>query len=146
MSPDKQLEWVNLPTGSVVTCRVCQGQIDISDKREQHVVKCGACNEATVSLTNLPHSKACFSTMNLKLNLFVFFASLFGIPHRERNMSDAPATVYLFVAHLLKESRVPDLIANVSLTWLQALLCNYLRWEWPRSPAHIVVIHSCLTH
>lgn len=31
----------------VVTCRVCQGMIDISGKREQHVVKCSSCSEAT---------------------------------------------------------------------------------------------------
>jgi len=31
----------------MVTCRVCQGMIDIAGKREQHVVKCPACNEAT---------------------------------------------------------------------------------------------------
>jgi phosphatidylinositol-4,5-bisphosphate 4-phosphatase len=34
----------------MVTCRVCQAMIDISGKREQHVVKCGQCNEATVSI------------------------------------------------------------------------------------------------
>lgn len=34
--------------GPVVTCRVCQAMIDISWKREQHVVKCMQCNEATV--------------------------------------------------------------------------------------------------
>jgi hypothetical protein len=33
----------------MVTCRVCQAMIDISGKRDQHVVKCGQCNEATVS-------------------------------------------------------------------------------------------------
>lgn len=33
----------------MVTCRVCQAMIDISGKREQHVVKCAQCNEATVS-------------------------------------------------------------------------------------------------
>lgn len=33
----------------MVTCRVCQTMIDISGKMEQHVVKCGKCNEATVS-------------------------------------------------------------------------------------------------
>lgn len=33
----------------MVTCRVCQAMIDISGKREQHVVKCSECNEATVS-------------------------------------------------------------------------------------------------
>lgn len=31
----------------MVTCRVCQAMIDISGKREQHVVKCFNCNEAT---------------------------------------------------------------------------------------------------
>lgn len=38
-------------TGGVpmVTCRVCQAMIDISGKRDQHVVKCIQCNEATVS-------------------------------------------------------------------------------------------------
>lgn len=34
----------------MVTCRVCQDMIDITNKREQHVVKCGKCNEATVSV------------------------------------------------------------------------------------------------
>ena len=33
----------------MVTCRVCSAMIDISWKREQHVVKCNQCNEATVS-------------------------------------------------------------------------------------------------
>lgn len=33
----------------MVTCRVCQAMIDISGKRDQHVVKCSQCNEATVS-------------------------------------------------------------------------------------------------
>lgn len=43
----------------MVTCRVCQAMIDISGKRDQHVVKCGQCNEATVSkmfLSNKPKS------------------------------------------------------------------------------------------
>lgn len=35
----------------MVTCRVCQAMIDISGKRDQHVVKCSQCNEATVSNT-----------------------------------------------------------------------------------------------
>jgi Transmembrane protein 55A len=34
---------------AMVTCRVCQALIDISGKRDQHVVKCGQCHEATVS-------------------------------------------------------------------------------------------------
>ena len=36
----------------MVTCRVCQAMIDISGKREQHVVKCSECNEATVSFSS----------------------------------------------------------------------------------------------
>jgi len=37
----------------MVTCRVCQAMIDISGKRDQHVVKCSQCNEATVCDSNL---------------------------------------------------------------------------------------------
>lgn len=46
----------------MVTCRVCQAMIDISGKRDQHVVKCVHCNEATVrkemltELSALPES------------------------------------------------------------------------------------------
>lgn len=41
-----------MPHGGVpmVTCRVCQAMIDITSKREQHVVKCNQCHEATVKL------------------------------------------------------------------------------------------------
>jgi len=53
---DRALEWVTLPSGSMVTCRVCQGTIDISDKHEQHVVKCPSCNEAT-PIRNPPPGK-----------------------------------------------------------------------------------------
>lgn len=42
--------------GPVVTCRVCQAMIDISWKREQHVVKCLQCNEAT-PIRNAPPGK-----------------------------------------------------------------------------------------
>ena len=31
----------------MVTCRVCGNPIDISGKRDQHVVKCPVCTEAT---------------------------------------------------------------------------------------------------
>lgn len=34
---------------SKVTCRVCQEMIDVIGKKDQHVVKCNRCNEATVS-------------------------------------------------------------------------------------------------
>ncbi|KAK1126812.1 hypothetical protein K0M31_004433 [Melipona bicolor] len=40
----------------MVTCRVCQAMIDISGKRDQHVVKCGQCNEAT-PIRNAPPGK-----------------------------------------------------------------------------------------
>lgn len=35
----------------MVTCRVCAAMIDISSKKEQHVVKCLQCQEATVSVS-----------------------------------------------------------------------------------------------
>ncbi|KAK4876813.1 hypothetical protein RN001_009319 [Aquatica leii] len=40
----------------MVTCRVCQAMIDISGKRDQHVVKCNQCNEAT-PIRNAPPGK-----------------------------------------------------------------------------------------
>lgn len=40
----------------MVTCRVCQGMIDITSKRDQHVVKCLQCNEAT-PIRNAPPGK-----------------------------------------------------------------------------------------
>lgn len=36
---------------SIVPCRVCGSMIDIMNKKDQHVVKCEYCNEATVSIT-----------------------------------------------------------------------------------------------
>ncbi|XP_011494135.1 PREDICTED: type 1 phosphatidylinositol 4,5-bisphosphate 4-phosphatase [Ceratosolen solmsi marchali] len=39
-----------------VTCRVCQAMIDICGKRDQHVVKCNQCNEAT-PIKNAPAGK-----------------------------------------------------------------------------------------
>jgi len=53
---DRTLEWVSFPSGSVVTCRVCQATVDISDKQDQHVVKCSQCNEAT-PIRNPPPGK-----------------------------------------------------------------------------------------
>ncbi|KAL1128830.1 hypothetical protein AAG570_013364 [Ranatra chinensis] len=40
----------------MVTCRVCQDMIDVSGKRDQHVVKCMRCNEAT-PIRNAPPGK-----------------------------------------------------------------------------------------
>lgn len=39
---------------SIIACRVCGSMIDISSKKDQHVVKCEYCNEATVSMTKNP--------------------------------------------------------------------------------------------
>ncbi|CAG0890597.1 unnamed protein product [Darwinula stevensoni] len=44
------------PGMNVVTCRVCQALIDISSKKEQHVVKCTHCHEAT-PIKNAPPGK-----------------------------------------------------------------------------------------
>lgn len=47
----------------VITCRVCQSPINVEGKMHQHVVKCGVCNEATVSynyLQNRPGSSFWF--------------------------------------------------------------------------------------
>ncbi|XP_076685754.1 type 1 phosphatidylinositol 4,5-bisphosphate 4-phosphatase isoform X1 [Andrena cerasifolii] len=48
----------SLPQGGVpmITCRVCQAMIDICGKRDQHVVKCSLCNEAT-PIRNAPPGK-----------------------------------------------------------------------------------------
>lgn len=35
---------------SMIQCRVCQSMIDTNNKKEQFVVKCEYCNEATVSI------------------------------------------------------------------------------------------------
>lgn len=61
-----------IPQGGVpmVTCRVCQAMIDISSKREQHVVKCHQCQEATV-IESFQKSKNI-----LKLLFFSFFQML----------------------------------------------------------------------
>lgn len=52
----------------MVTCRVCQSMIDITSKRDQHVVKCLQCNEATVRKIVL------FNT-NQKINDFLYFTA-----------------------------------------------------------------------
>jgi len=35
---------------SLISCDVCGAMLDITNKREQHVVKCDFCKEATVSI------------------------------------------------------------------------------------------------
>ena len=38
----------NVASKNVLACQVCGYMIDITDKKEQRVVKCKNCNEATV--------------------------------------------------------------------------------------------------
>jgi len=49
IGPDELPPPYNTLTGGVpmVSCRVCNNMIDISGKKDQHVVKCPQCNEAT---------------------------------------------------------------------------------------------------
>lgn len=67
----------------MVTCRVCQAMIDITEKRDQHVVKCSQCLEATVRLNFVEGSEvylfcACFSRSAMR--------------RRARNTCDVRAT------------------------------------------------------
>lgn len=73
----------------MITCRVCQSPINVEGKMHQHVVKCGVCNEATVSynylqngpcfLDPLSGSRSCLRTIHetyfqfLDLAAAVFF-------------------------------------------------------------------------
>lgn len=43
----------NIGTNNLLACLVCGSMIDITIKKDQHVVKCDNCNEATVSLSTL---------------------------------------------------------------------------------------------
>ncbi|KAI4471366.1 hypothetical protein MML48_1g10567 [Holotrichia oblita] len=70
----------------MVTCRVCQAMIDISGKRDQHVVKCCQCNEATFNTLNnalarCPHCRKVSSVgpdyARGRANIFLIFALLF---------------------------------------------------------------------
>eukprot|EP00092_Neocalanus_flemingeri_P079388 GFUD01098908.1.p1 GENE.GFUD01098908.1~~GFUD01098908.1.p1 ORF type:complete len:250 (-),score=71.23 GFUD01098908.1:280-1029(-) len=49
IGPDELPPPYNTLAGGVpmVSCRVCSNMVDISSKKEQHVVKCNSCNEAT---------------------------------------------------------------------------------------------------
>lgn len=54
-APDTDRVSTNINAGdeeppSLIPCRVCGSMIDISNRRDQHVVKCGYCSEATVSV------------------------------------------------------------------------------------------------
>lgn len=90
----------------MVTCRVCQGMIDITSKRDQHVVKCLQCNEATVSYITIA------GEIMQKLFLILYF-SLYVMHHQAKNTYVAHAIVCLFVKVHLNVLLVHDLIASV---------------------------------
>lgn len=50
----------------MITCRVCQSPINVEGKMHQHVVKCGVCNEATVSYTYLQKKRALFPASSFR--------------------------------------------------------------------------------
>lgn len=70
----------------MVTCRVCQAMIDISGKREQHVVKCGQCNEATVS--TIHHFSILYCEGEIKFHSFniILICSQYVMPLQGRSM------------------------------------------------------------
>lgn len=65
----------------MVTCRVCQAMIDISGKRDQHVVKCVHCNEATVSfmysISNGSEVHCSFTNISVSLLQAIFEKKLY---------------------------------------------------------------------
>lgn len=75
----------------MVTCRVCQAMIDISGKRDQHVVKCGQCNEATVSTAQCYFDPLLYSDLHL-MNCFVILSQS-AMPLQGKSMCGAHAIV-----------------------------------------------------
>lgn len=68
MIPPIASEALPAPAGAttvnnLLACLVCGSMIDVTNLKEQHVVKCANCNEATVSLT-------IFSYTLLSTNIF----------------------------------------------------------------------------
>src|SRR6218665_2714109 len=60
----------SMASNNLIACLVCGSMIDISDKKDQHVVKCNNCNEATVSQTTIFSSNFVISLPpNLMTNL-----------------------------------------------------------------------------
>ena len=53
---------------NLIMLQVCQNPIDISGKKEQHVVKCNLCNEAT-PIRNAPPGSFAHAMNNLNLVL-----------------------------------------------------------------------------
>ena len=84
-----------------IPCEVCDERIDISTKRDQHVVKCEKCGEATVSVVVISMKKG---VVTLPLSLFLLLSassflepslnSLFEILHQEKSMFDVLVTAY----------------------------------------------------
>lgn len=53
----------------VISCRVCQSLISVEGKIHQHVVKCGVCNEATVSLNTFARNTQNSVFVSVMLNV-----------------------------------------------------------------------------
>ncbi len=95
----------------MVACRVCGSMIDVSGKRDQHVVKCDNCNEATVRITSTIAStitSKITSTFYLNLNC-LYLKSPSKLLQMARNTFGVPVIVFLSVRQALKESHVLDL-------------------------------------
>jgi len=107
----------------MVTCRVCQAMIDISGKRDQHVVKCCQCNEATVRFQRFFFNDLFTGVVNVCL---LFSHSPYETLHLERSTYDVRAIVCSYARVLHSVSLVQGQIVNVLLIWLQAL--SHLRF------------------
>lgn len=104
----------------MVTCRVCQAMIDISGKRDQHVVKCCQCNEATVRLCKRHFSfvyMAMLNTVDILLSRSPYEMHRLG-----RSMYDVRAIAYSYARVLRSVSPAPGQTVNVLSTWLRVQL------------------------
>lgn len=104
------------PHGGVpmVTCRVCQGMIDITNKREQHVVKCNQCHEATVSFVWI---KDTWKFEYYHTSCFYLFYSQSAMHRPARNTFVVHAIVCSFVKIHRNGLHVRDRTASASLIW-----------------------------
>lgn len=79
-------------TPSYKICQVCGSMIDITEKKNQHVVKCEVCKEATVSIAyysnHLSKSREVLITSEtVRSSMFINRPS--KMPHQARNILGA---------------------------------------------------------
>ncbi|XP_018905403.1 type II phosphatidylinositol 4,5-bisphosphate 4-phosphatase isoform X2 [Bemisia tabaci] len=113
----------------MVTCRVCQTMIDISGKRDQHVVKCSNCNEATPIKSAPPGKKYVRCPCNCLLickSISVRIAC--PRPHCKRiiNLAPSPVTPSLPVT--------PGMCRVSCIHCANTFLFNYLQNALARCP------------